>query len=322
MVTRLVRFVFTLVLATAVLFSATAAAAQPEAPVDLRIWTETESGTPVYDVCYTLVDASNLGCDENLDGSVLFQDIQPGRYYIEPSYPNGSLYYVEPFTILVDQYHTDHIALAYEFTNGGGNSTTGSTDVLLLTRDARTGESLTDVCFELVGYSNIGCDENADGRVSFADIPFGQHTIRQTHSPDGYRSMNDYTVMIMPTGLNDPFTILLSQSRNQAPRTALNVSVVFYDAQTGNTVQSPENCAQFWQENEPTSQVGCDEDIVDGQVDFMHLKFDPYDDSYAMDVTVVCDYDLVATQYFDMLWVGESTLLVFVEVTPNYKNCT
>lgn len=293
---------------------------QVDPPVDLRIWTETSAGEPVYDVCYTLVDYSNLGCDENLDGNVLFQDIPPGRYYVEPSYPNGSLYYVEPFTILVDEYHTDHIALAFEYSSGTNEEYLGTTDVLLLTRDPRTGESLTDVCFELVGYSNIGCDENRDGRVQFADIPYGQYVIRQTHAPGGYRMMDDYIVMIMPTGLNAPFTVLLSQSRHQAPRETLNISVIFYDGVSGNLVQSPDNCAQFWFGNDPVSNVGCDEDIVDGQIDFMRLDFDPYDDRFAIDVSLGCSHEL-GTNSFEILWVGQSTLLVFVEVDIIPADC-
>lgn len=298
--------------------------AHQSSTIDLRIWTVNSAGEPVYDVCYTLVEYSNPGCDENRDGNVLFQDIPPGRYYVEPTMQPDGFYWAEPFTILVDQYHTDHVVEAYEYRSGSGNApdSYSPVDVHLITRDPATGDVIYDACYELVGYSNIGCDENRDGHISFADIPPSTYTIRQTTTPAGYVKMNDYIVTIMPTGLNDPVTILLSQSRQQAPEGSLNVSVIFYDAAIGNTVQSPENCARFWMDDEAVSNAGCDEDIVDGQVDFMHLEFDPYNDRFSMEVSVVCDYDLVINPYFEFLWVGESSLLVFVEISPNYLNCT
>ena len=88
----------------ALLLPAASAGAHQSGGIDLRIWTVNSAGEPVYDICYTLVEFSNLGCDQNLDGAVLFEDIQPGRYYVEPTMQDGGFYWAEPFTILVDEH--------------------------------------------------------------------------------------------------------------------------------------------------------------------------------------------------------------------------
>ena len=123
---------------------------------------------------------SNVGCDQNLDGAVNFEAVPASQYEVRATHPNGSDYFVEPFIIDVSAGSTDFTAFAYS----SNAESVQSTSVLLVTRNPVTGESLTDVCYELVGYSNIGCDENQDGRVQFQDIPYSAaYTIRQTKTP-------------------------------------------------------------------------------------------------------------------------------------------
>lgn len=193
----------------------------------------------------------------------------------------------------------------------------------LITRDPATGEVIYDACYELVGYSNIGCDENRDGHISFADIPLSTYTIRQTTAPAGYEKMDDYTISIMPTDVGGPFVVLLSQSGTQAPdNDHNNISIVFYDPWTGHRLEDPENCAQLYIGRESKSLLGCDEDVVDGQVDFMHAPFDPQDDDATVRVSTMCGYQIVANQSFQLLWVGQHSAFIFVALEPTDEYCS
>lgn len=312
-----------LMLLSLIMSGAHAAATQATTTVDARIWTESETGEPVYDICYTLVEFSNLGCDENLDGAVLFQDLAPGRYYIVPTMQPGSEYYVEPFYAVIDEYNTDIIVTASRYQVTQHQDVIQVTDVHLITRDPKTGESLTDVCYELVGYSNIGCDRNADGHVTFEDIPLGQYTIRQTTTPAGYPKMDDYIVMIMggPEGYIAPVNLVLAQSQTQAPTDRYNMSVVFWERGNEHLIANTGNCAQLWRGDVAVTLVGCDEDIVDGQVDFMGVEFDANDDAFALEVELACGYVQVADAPFQLLWVGQDSFLLFVEVAPTGTGC-
>lgn len=42
------------------------------------------------------------------------------------------------------------------------------------------------MCFQLVDYSNVGCDENKDGVVIFQDIPYGTYTLRTLPDVNGF----------------------------------------------------------------------------------------------------------------------------------------
>ena len=288
-------------------------AKQATATIDVRIWTETTAGQPVYDVCYTLETYSNTGCDENRDGNVLFQDIPYGTYRVVPSYPNGSAYHVDPFEIRVDANGADFVATAYE--------RTGSTDLMLITRDPKTGDALTGACYELVGYSNIGCDENGDGRVEFAEIPYSTYAIRQVTTPAGHEKMDDYIVSIMPMDIDGPVSLLLVQAKTQAPKDLFNVSVVFVNADTNQLVRDPENCAQLRSETGPITLRGCDDGIVDGQVDFVHVDYDP-ETGRGVDVALACPWAVPAGTEPQLLWVGQSSLFLYIHVVDSQEPCT
>jgi hypothetical protein len=290
--------------------------------VDVSIWTVTNSGEAVYDVCYQLAGYSLVGCDENRDGSVLFQDIPFGTYEVVPSYPNGSNYRVAPFTIVVNAFSTSFITQAEAQNQVVQQSPPmkGMTDVYLITRDPETGDALTGACYELVGYSNVGCDENGDGRVSFEDIPYSTYTIRQVTTPAGYEPMDDYIVSIMPSDVDGPVSLLLVQQRIQAPKDRYNVSVVFVDANTGKLVMDPANCAQLRGESGPITLRGCDDGIVDGQVDFVDVAYDAENGS-DVNVALACPYVVAPGAEPQLLWVGQSSLFLYVHVVDSHKPC-
>lgn len=289
--------------------------------VDIRVWTESTDGQPLYDVCYQLVGYSNIGCDENRDGNVYFEAIPYGEYELVATNQAENGYNIHPIGIVVDASNTDFMVVVD--TSPIQPDEPETADVLLLTRDPETGESVTDVCFELVDYSNIGCDENNDGRVSFEDIPYSSlYVIRQTRAPEGYPVMDDVYVNLMPLDINGPRTILLSQSKVQAPENHLNISVTFYESGTNSLIANPENCAQLRYMNQNASNVGCDEDIVDGQIDFLHVELDPDDASFRLRADTICGYDIVQKAELERLWVSDEYLMFFVELRPNGESCS
>lgn len=287
---------------------------------NIKIWTvDSNNGSSVFDICYQLhlqsSPWSNVGCDENRDGGVTFDAVPYGEYVVFASYPNGSTHSVEPFLMYVNSYNADFTAWAVP---GSSNST----DVLLLTRDPKTGASLTDVCFEFVGFSNIGCDENKDGRVSFADMPEGTYTIRQTKWPASYSKMNDYEVTIKKPKANGPLTILLSQSEQQANDGQTNYSVVFYDSGTGDLIMDPTNCARFSVTGQtPISNRGCDENIIDGQADFMAVNITQqgWSSHHTVDVYPQCGY--VFDEFNGFTIVGDHTVIYWAALRYIGGNC-
>lgn len=131
--------------------------------------------------CLQLVPYSNVGCDQNGDGYVWFQAIPVGTYTAEyVSVPYGyALPANEPLTVpgagWVGPFYWN-IQLA---------SATGTVDVSIIAYDVATDALLTDACFSLRGYSNVGCDVNGDGQVEFADIPYGTYLVDVERYPLG-----------------------------------------------------------------------------------------------------------------------------------------
>lgn len=116
--------------------------------------------------CLRLSPYSNVGCDLNRDGYVQFSGMPTGTYTIVySSVPAG---YAVPAdrTMTVPRGGTTPF-----YWNVQLASTTGTVDVSIVAYDDATGLPLTDACFSLRGYSNMGCDVNRDGQVEFADIP-------------------------------------------------------------------------------------------------------------------------------------------------------
>src|SRR5690606_17123732 len=70
----------------------------------------------------------------------------------------------------------------------------GPVDIAIYTTE--NGTAAYDACYVLVDHSNIGCDENRDGKVTFAEIPFGTYTVRQTADLGPGRSVTDFTIQV------------------------------------------------------------------------------------------------------------------------------
>lgn len=239
----------------------------------------TENGQSITDACYVLVDFSSEGCDENGDGKITFQDIPLGTYIVHQTANLGSGRFVRDFTIFVTG---DASGDGWERFNAtvstSGSDAAGSTapvDIARIIRDPQDGHLLTGTCYVLVGYSNEGCDENGDGQVTFAAIPPGTYTVRQTLTPAGYPTINDYDITIEnQSGV--PLGFIVKQAVEQNAPNTRNVSVVFVDSRKYTKISSS-ICVQFV----GASNVGCDEDLLDGQIDFLDVPAGRYEVKYS-----------------------------------------
>ncbi len=230
----------------------------------------TENGRPAYDACYVLVGYSLEGCDENRDGKVTFDDIPLGTYTVRQTADLGPNRRVNDFTIEVRGHVTSagwesFSATIINTAPPPAPSSAAPVDIALITRAPEDGHLLRDACYVLVGYSNEGCDENGDGQVTFAAIPPGTYTVRQTKTPAGYPTINDYQITVQ--NVDDvPLSFLVRQAREQNAPNTRNVSVVFVDISTKTRVV-PGICVELV----GASNIGCDEDLMDGQVDFLDV---------------------------------------------------
>jgi hypothetical protein len=233
---------------------------------DLYIATAAD-GASYYDACYVLVGYSQIGCDVNRDGYVLFEDVAYGTYTVRQT-ADITPYTIADFRIEFNA-NTDNVFYAYLERDP---DPVWTTDVHLITRDPADGELLRGACYELVGYSNVGCDENNDGQVTFDAIPLGDYTLHQVTPPSGYQRINDYTLHVSWWTPDDFLGLVVQQAPRQTDGTTDHVSLVFIDTTTMQRVASPAICAELI----GGTRVGCDESLVDGQVDFLAVPHGDY----------------------------------------------
>lgn len=258
--------------ATIINTGGSSSASRTSAVSDIAIVT-TENGRPVTDACYVLVDFSNEGCDENGDGKITFEDVPYGTYTVRQTANLGPGRSVNDFTITVtgaassDGWERFAVTVRSAGSSSSGGSQGGGKDISLITRDPKDGHLLTGTCYVLVDYSNEGCDENGDGQVTFATIPPGTYTVHQTQTPNGYPTINDFEITVDDQFPSVSVGYIVRQASNQNVANARNVSVVFVDSRTYTKVDPSPICMQFV----GASNVGCDEDLVDGQIDFLDV---------------------------------------------------
>lgn len=154
-----------------------------------------------------------------------------------------------------------------------------SVDISLITRDPDDGHLLTDGCYVLADFSEEGCDDNGDGQVEFADIPIGTYTVQQTQTPAGYPAVNDFEIVVQDQGdanvspLSIPLGFVVKQAPEQNAPESRNVSVIMVDIDTHKKVVE-DACVELI----GASNMGCDEDLRDGQIDFLDVPAGgPYD---------------------------------------------
>ncbi len=147
----------------------------------------------------------------------------------------------------------------------------GSRDIALITRDPDDGHLLTDGCFILLEYGNEGCDENGDGQITYADVPFGVYTVHQTQTPSGYPTVTDFQITVTDEYPQIALGYVVRQATVQNTPGARNLSVVFIDSRTHTKVESS-ICAKL----AGGSELACDDALVDGQIDFLDVPAGTY----------------------------------------------
>lgn len=292
---------------------------------DIAVRTIDYAGDPFYDACYELVGYSKKGCDDNRDGLVTFDDVTPGTYVLHQTENLSMGLFARDSEITVStnpssepQIFTVRLEGTNDTVQQGEITPQESTDIALITREPNTGMLLTGVCYELIGYSKVGCDENRDGQVDFADIPFGDYSVRQTSAPNGYDRIRAFQIHVeVPDGIELPrLKFVVAQHAEQADRDHRNVSVVLYDDNTGKIVAGKDMCLTL----EDATKKGCDNDLTDGQVDFVNVRTG---ETTVRFNSLVCPYEpLPRSGEYGFTIGGEyATQILFVPVVRGASPC-
>lgn len=297
----------------------TASAQDQELAVQpLRIHTVLgETDEPFVDACYELEAFTSAPvCDTDGDGVITIDNVPIGTYNLVQTADIGNLYPVgEPGVNLT----------AIEIRNEDNNDyrvnlieSEPTTNLGIITRDPETGDSIEGACYQLLDYSQIGCDDDGNGIIMFQDIPWGTYTIQQTTTPDGYEAMGDYEITLTPTpeAGNGDVILPLIQAESQGSETSINVSVLAVDSESGERVANEEMCIEF----PGMTNTGCDDGIVDGQIDFQGI--DPTFGQPTFEVvSMACGYEQANPGEVQMFKVGEYHTYIVMSVNLIPADC-
>ena len=218
--------------------------------------TDATTGDPVTTSCFVLIDFSNEGCDENGDGRISFEDVPPGVYGVTQTVASPGYLTLKDFRINV---HDDKDTQTFPITLTPSNQTTGTVDVAVVPYDATTGGVLTGACVQFEGASLVGCDENGDGKITFAGVPVGSYQLSETQAPPGYDLAKPRIVSVQQDGRF--YYIEHYPASNVATLDLVDVAIVTRDPDDGTLLNGA--CYIIID----ASIEGCDENN-DGQVDF------------------------------------------------------
>jgi len=221
--------------------------------------TDWVTGEPLTDACFVLEDASNEGCDENRDGLIRFEDVEPGPYLAIQTQGIEGFLPIGDFPILVNVHDAEQY---FPVQTTPDTSTTATADVAVQPFDIETNESVAGQCFVFNGGSLEGCDENGDGRVEFDDMPVGSYLLSHTRTTAGYALSPDEWFGITGDGY---VRVPISAEGIDETEITSDVALLTRDPETG----EPLTGACYVIEN--VSNEGCDEN-GDGQVDFEDVQ--------------------------------------------------
>lgn len=237
-------------------------------PVDIIVRpVDVATGETIPGMCFILEGGSREGCDENGNGEITFDDMTVGNYLLTQTQPLDG--YVT-FTSSWATVGADDLVFEPALARTSGEPATGdSVDIALVTREPGSSDLVTGTCYVLVGFSNEGCDENSDGRVTFDDVPPGYYDIEQTRTPNGFDTPEPFPIFV--SGANPAEGIIVKQARVQNESGTRNVSILLVDSATGDLVTNSGVCITLGD----ATNSGCD-DNADGQVDFLDVPFGTY----------------------------------------------
>ena len=260
------RFVLATCLAIALL-SGFAGSIRAQTGVDVYLRpVDANTSDSITDACFVLQDFSNEGCDENGDGVIKFADVPPGTYTVVQTQSAGGYTDTEPVSITVADGASPQ-QFVIDLTPAGTGGAVDTVTIFLKPVDITTGDSVTSSCFVLKNFSNIGCDENADGVISYEGVPPGIYGVHQSQPSVGYLKLSDFRINVHADRAEQTFQIDMTPVRDN--NGTVDIAVVPYDATTGGGLTGA--CVQF----EGASLEGCD-DNGDGKIDFRGVPVGTY----------------------------------------------
>jgi uncharacterized surface anchored protein len=144
---------------------------------------------------------------------------------------------------------------------GPASAQSDGVTVFLRPVNASTGDSITDVCLVIVDFSNVGCDENQDGAIKFADVPPGDYDVALS-GLNNYADSGPFHITVTSTPDTQQFQIDLAPLDGEG--TSLDTVTVYLapiDVTTGGAVTAA--CFVLID----FSNTGCDEN-GDGFISF------------------------------------------------------
>jgi len=152
-----------------------------------------ETNESVPGQCFIFHGGSLEGCDENGDAWVEFDDMPVGSYLLSHTQatPGHALSPDEWFGITGDGY----VRVPVGAESAGDDP--GTSDIALITREPKSAELLPGACYVLIDFSNEGCDEDDDGRVTFANVPVGTYQVEQTVAPADETRIDIFTIEVI-----------------------------------------------------------------------------------------------------------------------------
>jgi uncharacterized surface anchored protein len=162
-----------------------------------------ENGDPLPGACFAIPFEFSCDSDDGADdGTIVFEDTDPGILWLEEEEPPPGYSPVEPREVKV--------------TVDGPNVVTVVNlpdETLTIHKVDEQGRPITDdnvgACFEIIRvYFDLACDadDGANDGVILLQAPPGKGTLREGHAPDGYFPGEPQEVMIIAGGPNE-FTV-------------------------------------------------------------------------------------------------------------------
>lgn len=235
-----------------------------EAGTTVYVRTVAPDGTAITDACYTFVNASLEGCDENRDGYIRFQGIAEGTYILQQTRPVAGFLPVGELPVTIEAIATEQYV---DVLMAPGTARPGTTvDIAINAMDPASGESVAGACMILHGGSIEGCDENGDGRITFQDVAVGTYLLEETVTPDNAWPLGRQWIVVDREG---EIAVLRPMSGPVPGAGTADISLVTRDPVTGALL--PGACYIIVN----ASNEGCDEN-GDGQVDFADVAVGAY----------------------------------------------
>lgn len=231
---------------------------------------DADTGESITDACFVLQNFSNEGCDANGDGVISYEGIPAGDYIVVQTQEAAGYPRIMPQEITVRSEPAEQTFIVRLNPSGSVSAQTDGDGVTVYIRtiDASNQTPLVQVCYVIVDFSNVGCDEDGDGRVSFEGVPAGEpFTVSQTARPDGYLPVGDFPILANVHDAEQTFDVIMTGDRTDAE--AVDIAVVPYDAASGGGLTGA--CVIF----HGGSLEGCDEN-GDGRITFEGVPVGSY----------------------------------------------